>query len=277
MRGPLISVPELSHVLGRVALFDIRWDLEDPAAGRGRYLDGHVPGAVFVDLDRDLSAATGPGRHPLPTTADFAATLGRFGVGSHSDVVVYDDASGGVAARMWWMLSAIGHRGTVRVLDGGFRAWDESGFETATEDTQPAAMSYPVPHRGFRGVIDREDVVHAAATHLLLDGRAPERYRGEFEPVDPRAGHIPRAINMPWQANLAPDGRLLDAGSLRRRFEAVGADRQPSIVSCGSGVSSCHLALAMEIAGLPRPKLYVGSFSDWASSELPVVQGPDPE
>lgn len=276
MRGPLISVPELREALGRVALFDIRWDLEDPAAGRQRYLDGHISTAVFVDLDRDLSAADGPGRHPLPTTAEFAATLGKLGVGSHTDVVVYDDAGGGVAARMWWMLGAIGHRGTVRLLDGGWTAWAGSGFENSTEDTQPAAVSYPTSLSGFRGVVDRIEVAAAASSHLLFDARSPERYRGEFEPVDPRAGHIPRAINTPWRANLAPDGRLLDAGALRRRYQALGADRTPAIVSCGSGVSSCHIALAMEIAGLPRPKLYVGSFSDWVASDGPVVEGPDP-
>ncbi|MGH8912148.1 MAG: sulfurtransferase [Acidimicrobiia bacterium] len=276
MRGPLISVPELRESLGRVALFDVRWNLEDPSAGRQRYLSGHVPTAVFVDLDRDLAGVDGPGRHPLPTAAEFAVTLGNLGVSSHTDVVVYDDAGGGVAARMWWMLRAIGHRGSARVLDGGWQAWADSGFETAIDDTQPAAVAYPTPHRGFRGVVDREEVAAAAGSHLLFDARSPERYRGEFEPVDPRAGHIPSAINTPWQANLASDGRLLDAGTIRRRFEALGAERTPVIVSCGSGVNSCHIALAMEIAGLPRPKLYVGSFSDWARTELAVVEGPDP-
>ena len=276
MRGPLITVPELHEAIGKVAVFDIRWDLSDSEAGRRRYLTDHIPTAVFVDLDTDLSVPNGPGRHPLPSPSHFAATLGRLGVGSHSDVVVYDDVGGSVAARLWWMLRAIGHRGTARVLDGGWRAWAESGFETATEDVHPGARTYPVPSAGYRGIIDREGVA-ATRSHLLLDARAPERFRGEHEPVDPRAGHIPGAVNTPWQDNLAPDGRMRDAGALRRRFRDLGAEHRPVIVSCGSGVNACHLALALEIAGLPRPRLYPGSFSDWARADLAVVTGPDPE
>lgn len=275
MRGPLITVPELHQALGKVALFDIRWDLADPAAGRSRYLAGHVPTAVFVDLDADLTGPDGPGRHPLPTPAAFAATLGKLGVGPHTDLVVYDDVSGSVAARLWWMLRAIGHRGTARVLDGGWQAWADSGFETATEDVHPAPTDYPVPAGGFRGIIDRDEVA-ATARHLLIDARSPERYRGEQEPVDPKAGHIPGAVNIPWQSLVAGDRRLLSAGSLRERFRQAGAETKPVIVSCGSGVNACHLALAMEIAGFPRPRLYAGSFSDWATSELPVATGPEP-
>lgn len=276
MRGPLITVPELHEAIGKVEVFDIRWDLGDPEAGRRRYLTGHIPTAVFVDLDTDLSVANGPGRHPLPDPPQFAATLGRLGVGSHSDVVVYDDVGGSVAARLWWMLRSIGHRGTARVLDGGWQAWAESGFATATDDVHPGARTYPVPSAGYRGIIDREGVA-ATRSHLLLDARAPDRFRGEHEPVDPRAGHIPGAVNTPWQDNLAPDGRMRDAGALRRRFRDLGAENRPVIVSCGSGVNACHLALALEIAGLPRPRLYPGSFSDWARSDLVVVTGSDPE
>lgn len=275
MSHPLITVPGLHEELGEVALFDIRWDLGDPEAGRDRYLQGHIPGAVFVDLEEDLTGAEGPGRHPLPPVDEFTATLGRLGIGPYSDVVVYDDVGGGVAARMWWMLSAIGHRGTVRVLDGGWRAWSESGYPSSTEDVSPATVVYPSPNQGYRGVTNRQGVV-SMRSHLLLDARATERYRGEQEPVDPRAGHIPGAVSTPWEANLGPDGRFRDATFLRRRYEALGAERRPVIVSCGSGVNACHLALAMEIAGLPRPQLYPGSFSDWARSDLPVVEGPHP-
>lgn len=275
MAHPLITVPELHENLARVALFDIRWDLTDPAAGRTRYLAGHIPGAVFVDLERDLCAPDGAGRHPLPDPADFAVTMGRLGVGPVSDVVVYDDVGGGIAARMWWMVRAIGHRGTVRILDGGWRAWSETGYETQEGEVEPAPVSYPTPSGSFRGTIDRSGV-QAARGHLLLDGRNPERYRGESDPVDPRPGHIPSAINVPWQSSLDGSERMRDATSLRRRFEALGADRRPVIVSCGSGVTACHLALAMEIAGLPRPLLYPGSFSDWSRSDLPVVEGPQP-
>ena len=274
MRGPLITVPELHQALGSVALFDIRWSLADPAAGRSRYLAGHIPTAVFIDLETDL-VGEGPGRHPLPVPADLAATLGRLGVGSHSDVVTYDDVSGSVAARLWWMLRAIGHRGTARVLDGGWQAWADSGFETATDDVVPAATNYPVPAGGFRGVIDRHDVA-ATGRHVLLDARTPERYRGEQEPIDPKAGHVPGATNIPWQSNVAGDGRMLSAGTLRERFRQAGAERKPVVVSCGSGVNACHLALAIEIAGLPRPRLYAGSFSDWARSDSPVATGPEP-
>lgn len=275
MSRHLISVPELHEALGEVALFDLRWDLEDTAAGRGRYLDGHIPGAVFVDLDADLAAPEGPGRHPLPAAAGFAATLGRLGVGPYGDVVVYDDAGGSIAARMWWMVRAIGHRGTIRVLDGGWQAWVESGYETAQGEVQPSPTSYPSPSTGYRGVIDREGVA-AATGHLLLDARTPERYRGEREPVDPRPGHIPGAINAPWQANLGSDQRFKGATALRRRYDGLGAERRPVIVSCGSGVTACHLALAIEVAGLPRPLLYAGSYSDWSRSDLPVAEGPQP-
>lgn len=273
MSHPLITVPELHEDLEDVRLFDIRWDLGDPSAGHRRYLEGHIPGAVFVDLERELTGTEGPGRHPLPPTEDFAATLGMLGVGPYAEVVVYDDVGGGVAARMWWMLSAIGHRGTVRVLDGGWKAWAESGYPAATDDVQPAPVEYPSPNQGYRGVIDRQGVA-SMRSHLLLDARSSERYRGDIEPVDPRAGHIPGAVSSPWQMNLAPDGRFKDASDLRRRYEALGAEKRPVIVSCGSGVNACHLALALEMAGLPRPQLYVGSFSDWAASDLPVVEGP---
>lgn len=275
MSHPLITAPELHENLAGVSLFDIRWDLTDPEAGRRRYLGGHIPGAVFVDLDTDLSAEKGPGRHPLPDPATFAATLGRLGVGPGSSVVVYDDAGGGIAARMWWMLHAIGHRGTARVLDGGFRSWADAGYEVETGDVEAAPVSYPPPHQGYRGTVDR-GAVRAAPGYLLLDARSPERYRGEIEPVDPRPGHIPGAINTPWQASLDEVERFRDATFLRRRFQALGADRRPVVVSCGSGVTACHLALAMEIAGLPRPLLYPGSYSDWSRSDLPVVEGPHP-
>lgn len=275
MTHPLISVPELHEKLGQVALFDLRWSLADPEGGRSRYLSGHIPGAVFVDLDRDLVGSEGPGRHPLPPSADFAVTLGRLGVGPYTDVVAYDDAGGSVAARMWWMLSAIGHRGTARVLDGGWRAWVEAGYETSTEDVEPAAVSYPRPAGGYRGVIDQAGVA-MARTHLLLDARAPERYRGVTEPVDPRAGHIPGAVSAPWQGNLDPSGRFKDAAALRRHYTALGADRRPVIVSCGSGVNATHLALSLQLAGLPLPLLYEGSFSDWSRSDRPVVEGPHP-
>lgn len=275
MTQPLISVPELHADLGELALFDVRWHLGEPDLGRRQYLESHIPTAVFVNLDQDLAASKGPGRHPLPSPEDFAATLSRLGVGLHSDVVVYDDAGGSTAARMWWMLAAIGHRGTVRVLDGGWQTWVESGYEMEQGDVVPGTAVYPLSI-SFSGVIDTQGVAQMGTSHLLLDARAPERYRGEVEPVDPRAGHIPGAVSAPWQGNLAADGRMKDATALRRRFEALGAGRRPTVMSCGSGVNACHMALAMDLAGLPRPLVYVGSFSDWSRSERPVVEGPSP-
>lgn len=274
MSRPLISAPELHESLSQVRLFDLRWDLADPEAGKARYLDGHIPGAVFVDLERDLTADTGPGRHPLPAPTDFSMTLGRLGVSAHSHVVAYDDAGGSVAARLWWMLDALGHRGTARLLDGGWQAWEKAGYEVSTEDVVPAPVTYPLPSTGYRGTIDREAIA-AGGGHLLLDARSPERYRGDEEPIDPRAGHIPGAVNAPWQDNLGDNGHFRNATELRRRYEALGADRRPVIVSCGSGVTSCHLALALELAGLPRARLYPGSFSDWSRSDLPVAEGPE--
>lgn len=276
MSHPLITAPELHENLSEVRLFDLRWDLTDPSGGRARYLQGHIPGAVFVDLERDLTATDGPGRHPLPSPSDFATTLGRLGVGPHSDVVVYDDAGGSVAARMWWMLEALAHRGTARVLDGGWQAWEEAGYEASTEEVVPAPVRYPTPPGAYRGTIDRRAVASRHG-YLLIDARAPERYRGETEPVDPRAGHIPGAVNAPWEGNLTPEGHFRESTELRRRYEALGADRRPVIVSCGSGVTSCHVALALELAGLPRPLLYPGSFSEWSASDFPVAEGPHAE
>lgn len=276
MTNALISVPELQTKLDSVELFDIRWQLDDPDGGHRRYLQGHIPTASFVDLDRDLAAESGSGRHPLPDPGDFARTLSRLGVSRHSNVVVYDDAGGSIASRMWWMLRAIGHRGTVRVLDGGWNAWVESGYETSTEDVIPAVADYPIPPHGFQGTIDADTVAAMSRTVLLLDARTPERYRGDVEPIDPRAGHIPGATSVPWTSNLTGDGFMKDAATLRRQYEALGAGRRPVATSCGSGVTACHIALALHIAGLPRPSVYIGSFSDWSSSQRPVVTGPNP-
>lgn len=271
MSHPLIEAPELASRRHELVICDGRWELNEPGRGRARFLEGHIPGAVFVDLDTDLSAPGNGGRHPLPTTGQFSGVLGRLGIGGRSDVVVYDDVSGGIAARMWWMLRSIGHRGTVRILDGGWQAWTDAGFPVEKGEATPAVAHYPTPPPRWRGTVEAD----GAATGLLLDARDPERYRGEFEPVDAVPGHIPGAINLPWKSNLV-DGRLRDATALRQRLEAIGADRRPTIVSCGSGVTACHLALAFDLAGLPAPRLYPGSYSEWSSGERPVATGPDP-
>jgi thiosulfate/3-mercaptopyruvate sulfurtransferase len=261
---PLITPEELAERLDQVRLVDIRWSLTDPAHGVSAYREGHIPGAVFADLDRDLSGPPGPGRHPLPDVATFAATLGRLGITPEDEVVSYDDAGGTVAARLWWMLLAIGHRRS-RLLDGGYRAWVESGHPVEIGDRVPAGSGYPVPD-GFTGTIDRGQLDGGT----LIDARAPERYRGDVEPVDPKAGHIPGAINRPAAGNLGPDGRFRASDELASIYGGLG-DRV--VVSCGSGVNGCHDAAAMVVAGLPMPLLYVGSFSEWSNLDLPVETG----
>jgi thiosulfate/3-mercaptopyruvate sulfurtransferase len=259
--NPLISPEDLIERLDEVKLVDIRWALTDPNHGVSVYREGHVPGAVFADLDHDLSGPPGPGRHPLPEVATFAATLGRLGITPEDEVVSYDDVGGTVAARLWWMLEAIGHRRS-RLLDGGYRAWADLGYPIEVGDREPAPASYPVP-AGFTGTVDRKRLGEG----VLIDARAPERYRGEVEPVDPKAGHIPGAINRPATGNLGPDGRFLSRRELASIYGGLG---DSVFVSCGSGVNGCHDALAMVVAGLPMPRLYVGSFSEWSNLDLPV-------
>ncbi len=246
-------------------IFDIRWRLDDPGAGRRTYLEGHIPGAVFVDLDTDLSAVGSPpnhGRHPLPTPEQFARTLGNLGLGRDDAVVVYDDGPGTVAARMWWMLRSIGHR-EVRVLDGGYERWKSLGLPVALAGEQPIPRDYPEP-AGFHGVVGPDDLDHGT----LIDVRAAERYVGEFEPIDPVAGHIPGAVNMPASLNFEED-RLKDSSEL---ISLYGSISNP-IVSCGSGVTACHTALAMVHAGLEMPEVYVGSYSQWSNLDRPVSTG----
>ena len=262
---PLIGPRELSERLDAVRLFDLRWSLTDPDYGRAEYEDGHIPGAVFVDLDVDLSAESGDGRHPLPDVETFTKTLGSMGVSSADEVVVYDDVAGAVAARMWWMLRAIGHE-TSRLLDGGLRAWLDDGLPIATGTVEPNPTDYHLAS-GFEGVVRHTDL----PGRTVVDVRAPERYTGQTEPVDPKAGHIPGAVNIPLGSNL-------EGGSFRDGHElaALFADLDRPVVSCGSGVNACHTALAMLLAGLPMPDVYIGSFSDWSMRDNPVNVGPDP-
>lgn len=266
--SPLITPADLSEHLAEIKLFDIRWALTDPSHGIATYEAGHIPTALFVDLDEDLSDPPGiVGRHPLPSPRRWAETLGRLGIGPTNHVVVYDDMGGAVAARMWWMLRSIGHD-EVRLLDGGYQAWVKAGLETETGSNTPVPSHYPVP-KAFTGVTGYEDLEGRA----VIDVRAPERYRGDTEPVDPKAGHIPGAVNLPLDGSLDEAGRFLDADALRDRFSHV-ADS--SVVHCGSGVNACHTALAMIVAGLPMPDIYIGSFSEWARRDLPVVTGDQP-
>jgi thiosulfate/3-mercaptopyruvate sulfurtransferase len=271
----LIGVPELLERIADPGLrvCDVRWWLTDPGKGRRDYDAAHLPGAVFVDLDRDLTAPDGPGRHPLPSPADFARRMEALGIGDDTEVVAYDDAGGTVAARLWWMLDDLGHR-RVRVLDGGIGAWEAAGGPLTAE------VPTPVPGRltlrqAWSGVVDRAGVVRLllGGDVTVTDARAPERYRGDLEPVDLVPGHIPGAISRPTAGNLAPDGRFLAPEQLRARF---GSLRRPVVSSCGSGVNACHNALAMRVAGLPDGLLYEGSYSDWSRAGMPVATGDEP-
>ena len=266
-KHPLISASELSRLLGEVKLFDLRWSLAAPAPGRETYEEGHIPGAVFVDLDHDLAAEKGDGRHPLPAADDFIATLGRLGLSPDDTVVVYDDQGGAVAARMWWMLESIGHPGEVSVLDGGLQEWIGHGFPIDTGWVTPEPAAYPAV-AGYTGVVRHDEL----QGRYVADLRSGERYRGETEPVDPKAGHIPGAVNVPLAGNL-DGGRFRASRELEELYRDFPDD---GIVSCGSGVNACHGALALVIAGHPMPDVYIGSFSDWSRRDLPVATGPNP-
>jgi thiosulfate/3-mercaptopyruvate sulfurtransferase len=271
----LISPEDLLRRLDRpdLRICDVRWWLVDPERGRREYAAGHLPGAVFVDVDSDLVAAEGPGRHPLPDPVAFARRLEALGIGDDSEVVAYDDAGGAVAARLWWMLDDLGHR-DVSVLDGGVTAWLAAGGELTA-----AVPSYPPGRLTLRDrwtrTIDRDALLPrlVAGDLALVDARAPERYRGDVEPVDPVAGHIPGAVNRPFAGNLGPDGRFLAAEELRARYAGLGPE---VALSCGSGINACHDALAMRVAGLPDPLLYPGSYSDWSRAGMPVATGDEP-
>lgn len=258
----------------RLRIVDMRWYLGRPGDGRAAYDVGHIPSSIFLDLDNDLVAPNGPGRHPLPDPAVFAARLAALGIGDEHLVVACDDVGGWVAARLWWMLDDLGHRDTA-VLDGGLPAWRAAGLPMTTEE--PALPPTTLVLGGaWRKVIDRANLRSRLGSLTLLDVRAGERYRGDVEPIDPVAGHIPTAISAPTTESLGPDGRFLSSGSLRTRFRALGAAAGDVVTSCGSGVSACHTALAMRIAGLPDPLLYPGSFSDWSRAGMPVESGPEP-
>jgi thiosulfate/3-mercaptopyruvate sulfurtransferase len=256
----------------RLRLCDVRWYLGKPGAGRAAYDAGHLPGAVFIDLDGDL-AGPGGGRHPLPDPADFARRMGALGIGRQHQVVAYDDAGGGVAARLWWMLDDLGHP-DVSVLDGGIQAWTEAGGELTSEVPTWPPVDLELAGRWTRA-IDRHGLKARLGEVVILDARAGERYRGETEPVDPVAGHIPTARSVPATANLGPDGRFLSPDALRERFERAGLGGEV-VTTCGSGVNACQNALAMRVAGLPDPILYPGSYSDWSTAGEPVATGPEP-
>ncbi len=274
--GPLADTRWLTEHLdhGALRLVDCRWYLTDPEKGRAEYDAGHIPGAAYLSIDTDLSAGRGPGRHPLPTPEEIAHRLGTRGIGDRNYVVAYDDAGGGIAARLWWMLRSIGHQ-RVAVLDGGIQAWVASGGDLVTSEPSwaPGVLSVV----GASRTIDRVALADSLGEFTVVDARAPDRYNGEVEPVDSAAGHIPTAINVPYTGNLGAGGRFLPADELRARYESAGVDDAAStVVYCGSGVTACHDILAMEVAGLGTATLYPGSWSDWSASGGPVATGPEP-
>jgi thiosulfate/3-mercaptopyruvate sulfurtransferase len=291
-RSPLVSVDRLAGWLAGsapVVIVDLRWYLGRSGDGHKAYLDGHLPGAIFLDLDEDLADHAGfgaPGRHPLPSPEAFVARMAAAGIGDGMRVVGYDDVGGWVAARLWWMLDNLGYgrRGidgeSVGVLDGGIKAWTEAGQGLESGEVASSAGGAGLTLRGpWHGVIEREDLKARLGTVRLLDARAPERYRGEVEPVDPVAGHIPTAVSAPLAANLDADGRFKDQAGILAGYAGLGITPSSGgdvVVSCGSGTSATHHSLAMRAAGLPDPILYVGSFSDWSRSGEPVATGAEP-
>ncbi|HEX7345523.1 MAG TPA: sulfurtransferase [Candidatus Limnocylindrales bacterium] len=275
---PLVSVSALAAVIDDPALrvVDCRWYLGRPGEGVLAYEAGHLPGALHLDIDADLTAPSGPGRHPLPDPVVFRRRLEDVGIGDEHTVVAYDDVGGWVAARLWWMLDDLGHE-AVAVLDGGIGAWTEAGLPLTT--VVPTWPSASLTLREWWGrVVERDGLWASLGSVRLLDARAGARYRGETEPIDAYPGHIPTAMSAPTDANLGPDGRFLNAEERAGRYRALGADGSAGevIVSCGSGVSATHDALALRIAGLPDARLYPGSYSDWTQQGWPVATGPDP-
>jgi len=256
----LIDAQELRERLDELVVLDARVSAE-------AYSKGHVRGAIHADLERDLSAPADPsegGRHPLPPLERWAETLGRWGITPESRVAIYDDRGGALAAaRAWWMLRAVGHA-AVSVVDGGYSALEAAGVPAEDErPTSQPAPSYPV--QPWRSTVGLAEVEARSAERTLIDVRAAERFRGESEPLDPVAGHIPGAVNLPFADNLDSAGRFRDPATLRARYEGAlnGADPANAIVSCGSGVTACHGLLAMAHAGLGDAALYVGSWSEW--------------
>ncbi|MFD3511674.1 sulfurtransferase [Streptomyces sp. NPDC058657] len=272
---PIISAADLAGESAGArppVLLDVRWRLGGPNL-RTEYEAGHLPGAVYVDLDTELAGPPGDGgRHPLPDPEVFGAVMRRAGVSAGTPVVVYDGGLGWAAARAWWLLRWAGHR-NVRVLDGGLAAWEGP---LTTEIPVPAQGDFrPIP--GDLELLNADEAAALARKGLLLDARAAERYRGDVEPIDRVGGHIPGAVSAPTSENTAGDGRFRPAAELAARFTALGAKDASAVgVYCGSGVSGAHQVLALEIAGIPAA-LYAGSWSQWSSdASRPVATGPEP-
>ena len=268
--GPLVDAGWLrKHLNDRnVRVIDFRWYLHG-RHGRDEYLRGHIPGAVFLDLER-VTGKEGGGRHPLPSADQLENEMRLRGVDPDTKVVVYDDAGGSIAARLWFLLGYFGHRAQA-VLDGGLQAWGEP-LEDEVQVFAPGLFKAREPDRSL--VLDFA-AVRAIGNVPVIDARAGERYRGEKEPIDPKAGHIPGALSAPYTENLGPDRRFKSPADLRRRYAELGAEGG-AVFYCGSGVNATHHLLAMAVAGLPNARLYAGSWSDWSNRDAPVATGPEP-
>lgn len=277
---PLVTTAELAGWLSSdtpPVVIDTRWRLNGPP-GADSYAAGHIPGAVYLNVDGDLSGAPGAGgRHPLPDPARLQETLRAAGVSTDRPVVAYDDADGSIAARVWWLLRWSGHP-ECGVLDGGFAAWEAEGRTVTNEVPKPSPGNIEV-QPGHMPVVDADEAADLARRGMLLDVRAPQRYTGEMEPIDPRAGHVPGAVNAPFNAHVGGDGRWRKPEELRARFEDLGVDgASPVGAYCGSGVTATSTLLALELAGYPEPAaLYAGSWSNWSyDPQRAVATGPDP-
>lgn len=252
-------------------IFDVRYDLADKVAGKNAYLAGHIPGAIYVDLHDDLSRppATNRGRHPLPTEKTMNELFSELGINRESQVIIYDNASGAFAARLWWMLRHMQHQ-QVAVLDGGWQAWLNADAEIDTHVEKAAFSTYK------KTAIKQEliDINEVSKAPLLIDSREPVRYRGESEPIDNAAGHIPRALNRFWKENLLENGHFKEKTQLKAEFEQIfeNTPAEESVFYCGSGVTACHNILAVVHAGLDQPKLYAGSWSEWSRDATNPVE-----
>jgi len=276
----LVPVDELRKHLEdpNWAVFDVRFDLNDPPKGQRQYLAGHIPAAVYAHLEKDLALPASPekGRHPLPSVDALSETFSQWGIDSTVQVVVYD-SNDGFAGRLWWALKYLGHA-RVALLDGGFPAWSRAGLPVREgKEIRPARKFQAQVQRGM--LAEATDVLQAIDDQhrLIIDARAPERYQGLVEPLDPIAGHIPAAVNLFWKDNLDEDGHLLPTSALQQEWKKLLKEHSPqeAIVYCGSGVTSCMNLLAMQHAGLEGARLYVGSWSQWsADADLPKVLGP---
>ncbi len=277
MSKPLISAAELQQQINSpdVVIFDTRFSLADTEYGTRAYAAGHIPGAFYLHLDRNLSSPITPtsGRHPLPSVDQLVELFQSHGVSSKTHVVAYDDAAGMFAARCWWLLRWLGHT-NVSVLDGGLPAWIRSGGAVDNHAPQKAGRGSFVAQPQFKMLMSADEVLSGlnAQQFTLCDARAPERYRGDVEPIDPVAGHVPGAVNLPFSQNLNADGCFKDVAELQRLHTLK--ENKPLVHMCGSGVTACHNILAAAVAGLPMPALYAGSWSEWIRNpDRPIARG----